>query len=360
MRRFRMPRSAQSNITRRKNAHLAIARSGKGAYQRPTLFEDVHLVHCALPELAWDEVDLTTTFLGHSLAAPLLITGMTGGTAEGRSVNRQLAQAAEALGIAMGLGSQRPMLLDKKATASFQVRDVAPSLLLIANIGVVQLAALPTKTIAELVKKVNANALAIHLNVGQELAQPGGDVDFRGCIAAIQRVVGELSCPVVVKETGCGLSPSVARVLDEIGVAAVDISGAGGTSWIAIESQRAAAAQAKRGIVFREWGIPTAAALGWIAPLGLRAEIIASGGIRTGLDVAKALVLGARVVGLAQPVLVAASLGGTKGAKQFLSEVMDGLRTACVLMGVRRVVDLAKQPRIVTGLLAEWLNQHPS
>jgi isopentenyl-diphosphate delta-isomerase len=359
MRRFLMSRASNTNIARRKNDHLAIARSGAGAYHRSTLFEDVHLVHCALPELAWEEVDLTTTFLGRSLAAPLLITGMTGGTPEGRKVNRYLAQAAESMGIAMGLGSQRPMLLNPKATATYLVRDVAPTMLLIANIGVVQLAALPIQTIKELVQKVDANALAIHLNVGQELAQPGGDVDFRGCSAAIRQAVHALSCPVIVKETGCGISPAVARVLDDSGVAAVDISGAGGTSWIAIESQRAQAAQATRGIVFREWGIPTAAALGWLAPLNLRAEIIASGGIRTGLDVAKALVLGARVVGLAQPVLVAASQGGVKGAKKFLSEVMDGLRTACLLMGVRRVADLAKQPRVMTGSLAEWLAQHP-
>jgi isopentenyl-diphosphate delta-isomerase len=354
-----MSRSANSNITRRKTQHLAIARSGAGAYQRSTLFEDVHLIHCALPELAWDDVDLSTSFLGHALSAPLLITGMTGGTPEGRKVNRDLAKAAESLGIAMGLGSQRPMLVDQKAAATYQVRDVAPTLLLVANIGVVQLAALPTKAVEAMIRKVDANALAIHLNVGQELAQPGGDVDFRGGITAIRRAVRELPCPVVVKETGCGISPAVARALDAIGVAAVDVSGAGGTSWIAIESQRARAAQATRGLAFREWGIPTAAALGWLAPLGLSADVIASGGIRTGLDVAKALVLGARVVGLAQPVLVAASQGGAEGAKHFLSEVMDGLRTACVLMGVRRVVDLAKQPRVIVGPLAEWLAQRP-
>jgi isopentenyl-diphosphate delta-isomerase len=354
-----MPAKKPTDIAQRKADHIQIARSGAGAYRRTSLLENVHLIHAALPELAFDDVDLRTSLLGRPLAAPILITGMTGGTREGRSINRILATAAQTLGIAFGLGSQRPMLQDPKLAATYEVRDVAPDVLLLANVGVVQLGAMRTAEVARAVEHVGADALAIHLNVGQELAQPGGDVDFRGGLATIARLSSELGKPVVVKETGCGISPAVATALDQAGVAAIDVSGAGGTSWIAIEALRAKGQQAARGDLFHEWGIPTAACVGWLAQARLRSEVIASGGLRSGLDVARALALGARVGGLAQPVLAAASKGGVKGAIAFLSEVIDGLRTACMLAGVARVTDLASAPKVITGELGDWLAQKP-
>jgi isopentenyl-diphosphate delta-isomerase len=354
-----MPRKKPTDIAQRKADHIQIARSGAGAYRRSSLLEHVHLIHSALPELAFDQVDLRTTLLGRELAAPILVTGMTGGTREGRDINRTLAKAAQSLGIAFGLGSQRPMLQDAKLATTYDVRDVAPDVLLLANVGVVQLGAMPTAEVARAVERVGADALAIHLNVGQELAQPGGDVDFRGGLATIERLARDLGKPVVVKETGCGISPRIARALDQAGVAAIDVSGAGGTSWIAIEALRAKDQQAARGDLFHEWGIPTAACVGWLADLHLRAEVIASGGIRTGLDVARALALGARVGGLAQPVLAAASKGGVKGAITYLASVIDGLRTACMLSGVARVSDLVRAPRVITGELGQWLGQPP-
>lgn len=357
---FRMPRKPLTDIAQRKADHIQIARSGAGAYQRSTLLEHVHLVHCALPGLAFAEVDLGTTLLGHKLEAPILITGMTGGTREGREINRALASAAQALGIAFGLGSQRPMLDRPELATTYEVRDVAPDVLLLANFGVVQLAGMKTSAVASAVERVGADALAIHLNVGQELAQPGGDVDFRQSLATIRRVAKELGKPVLVKETGCGISPAVARSLDKAGAAAMDVSGAGGTSWIAIEALRAQGQQAARGELFREWGVPTAACLGWLAQAKVRAEVIASGGIRSGLDVARAMALGARVVGLAQPVLAAASKGGAAGATRFLASVIDGLRTACMLAGVARATDLAKAPKVITGELRDWLAQCPT
>jgi isopentenyl-diphosphate delta-isomerase len=354
-----MPRKPATDIAQRKADHIQIARSGAGAYQRSTLLEHVHLVHSALPELSFTDIDLGTTLLGHKLAAPILITGMTGGTREGRTINRALAAAAQSLGIGFGLGSQRPMLNRPELAATYDVRDVAPDVLLLANFGVVQLAGMQTSAVAAAVARVGADALAIHLNAGQELAQPGGDSDFRQGLSTIRRLARELGKPVLVKETGCGISPVIAASLDEAGVAAIDVSGAGGTSWIAIEALRAQGQQAARGDLFREWGIPTAACVGWLAESKVRAEIVASGGIRTGLDVARAIALGARVVGLAQPVLAAASKGGASGATHFLTSVIDGLRAACMLAGVARAVDLARAPKVVTGELRDWLAQCP-
>jgi isopentenyl-diphosphate delta-isomerase len=355
-----MDRPTSTDIARRKADHLNIAVSGAGRFARSSLLECVHLVHAALPELALDEIDLSITLLGRKLAAPLMIAGMTGGTKEGGTINRMLAAAAEKLGLAFGLGSLRPMLDRPALAATFQVRKVAPSVFLFANLGLAQLRQMKTLQVMQAMDGVAADALCIHLNPGQELAQPGGDRDFRGGLTTIRRLCAELGRPLLVKETGCGISPSVARALEDAGVAAIDVSGAGGTSWIAIESLRARGEQATRGRELREWGIPTAASVGWLASSGLRAEIVASGGVRTGLDAARALALGARAVAVAQPALAAARKGGERSATAYLSGVIDGLRRVCLLSGQRNVADLVRVPRVITGELGQWLAQRPA
>jgi len=310
-------------------------------------------VHDALPELALDAVDTTTRLLGKTLRAPLLVTGMTGGTDEAAAINRDLARVAETQGIAFGLGSQRAMQREPALGYTFAVREHAPTTLVLANLGAVQAAASPTADVERLVRAVAADALCVHLNPAQELVQPGGDRDFRGALDAIARLVRELPMPVVVKETGCGVSRRVARRLADVGVRTLDVSGAGGTSWVKVETLRADEPQRRLGEAFANWGIPTAASLAAVRGLGL--DVIASGGVRSGLDVAKAVALGARAAGVALPVFRAYRAGGSDGAIAFVDELVAGLRTAMVLTGARDLTALAETPLVLGSRLRDWM-----
>ncbi len=348
---------APPDIAKRKADHIEVAASGRADFRdRSTLLEEVYLVHQSLPELAADEVDLATDFLGRRIAAPIVISGMTGGTDEAAGINRDLAVAAEALGIPFGVGSQRAMALHPELEASFQVKDAAPGVFLIGNLGAVQARELGAARVVELAGRIGADAMAIHLNPAQEMIQEKGDRDFRGALEAIRQVAAALPVPLLVKETGCGLSPEVARALRAAGVGAVDVSGAGGTSWVAVEAQRAAEGSTARalGEELWDWGIPTAVSVVACARQGL--SVVATGGLRSGLDVARALALGATAGGLAAPVLRAQRAGGSEGARRFLEQLMGSVRTVALLCGCRRAADLARAPRHLGAELARWLD----
>lgn len=346
-----------SDISRRKADHLDLAAHGDVAFhQTTTLFECVRLVHHALPDLAFGELDTRTTILGKTLRAPLLIAAMTGGTDRAKGINKELASVAEEQGYAFGLGSQRAMQKSRGALESYAVRDVAPTALILGNVGVVQAKQSSTAELEDLVGSVGADALCVHLNPAMELIQNDGDRDFSGGAETLARLVRDLSVPVIAKETGCGLSASVLKQLKGLGVAHVDVSGAGGTSWVGVETRRAEGARRQLGEVFWEWGVPTAASVAFAAQCGF-STIFATGGIRNGLDVAKSLALGANAAGIARHALVALESGGRAGVLEYLAGVELQLKTAMLLTAQRSSSTLRNAERLVSGELEHWLAQ---
>ena len=345
-----------ATIERRKRSHLDLCATGDVEHhEKTTLFEEVEFVHDSLSEVDLAEVDFSIEFLGRKLAAPFLITGMTGGTPDAAAVNRDLARLAEKFGIGFGLGSQRAMLRRPELAATYSVRREAPSTLVLANLGLNQAAQTATADIVRLVRTVGADALCLHLNPAQELVQKEGDRKFSGGLRALSRITAELDVPLIVKETGCGISAKVGRQLESAGVRYVDVSGAGGTSWVRVEDLRGDARSHALGELFRDWGIPTAASLVQLRETNL--VRIASGGIRNALDAAKALALGATICGFALPVFRAYRSGGLDAASAFLEQTIEGLRVAMVLTGSRTLAELRAQPVVLGPRLERWVQK---
>jgi isopentenyl-diphosphate delta-isomerase len=341
-----------SDISQRKSEHLDLCATDDVAFKdRTTLLEQVGLVHDALPELAVADIDLTTRFVGKTLRAPVLIAAMTGGTDRAEAVNKGLASVAEELGLAFGFGSMRPAL--EGIDVGYRVRAEAPTAVILANVGVVQARETPTARLVDLVGAFGCDALCVHLNPAMEVVQPGGDDDFRGGLDTIARLVDGLPVPVIVKETGCGLSRSLGERLARVGVRTVDTSGAGGTSWVGVETLRARARTRRLGELFWDWGIPTAASVAQLS--GLPLEVVATGGVKDGLDVARALALGANVAGIARRFLMALNEGGRDGARDTASEVIEELRVACLLTGSRTPDDLRRKPLVLGPELMRWV-----
>lgn len=349
----------------RKREHLDLVTARAAEAVRSAGWDDVHLVPAALPEVSLVELDLTTALAGVELAAPLVISSMTGGHGAASVVNGRLARVAQELGIALGVGSQRAALADPRLTPTYAVvRRNAPDTLVIANLGACQLVSQRDRfpfgaaEIERAVDMVGAQLLAIHVNVVEELIQPEGDRTTSGLVAAVKDVVGLSPVPVMVKETGAGLDGATARAVVEAGVAVLDVGGAGGTSFARVEGIRAGAVGdtrgARLGATFADWGIPTAAAI--LECRGLGVPVVATGGIRTGLDAAKALALGADLVGIGRPALVAARQG-IDTLRTELIGLLDELRVAMVLCGATRPGELARRPPVLTGLIRAWWEQ---
>jgi len=344
-----MPRrgakKALTKTQRRKKQHLELCLdTGLVTGPSSTGFDRYHFTHNALPELAVDEIDLGAAFLGKRLGAPLLISSMTGGFDLARKVNRNLAAAAQELGLAMGVGSQRVALEQPGAADSFQVRDVAPDILLLANLGAVQLNyGYGIEQCRRAVRMIGADALTLHLNVLQEAVQPEGNRNFKGLTDKIAAVCCDIEVPVVAKEVGSGISAEVARRLAHAGVKAIDVAGKGGTSWSAVEAARASKAGRIVGAAFADWGIPTEEALVSVRQCLPEMELVASGGIRSGLDIAKAIALGANMAALGQPLL-APALESPRKVVEFLRGILDELRVAMLCVGAPDLAALRRTP----------------
>jgi isopentenyl-diphosphate delta-isomerase len=327
-----------------------------------TLFEDVVLLHSALPELDYDKIDLTTSFLKAKFSAPIIIDSMTGGTDEATIINKRLGHIAEKYGLGMGLGSQRAGLRSEKLVESYSVaRTNAPNAFLIANIGGAQLAeGLTKEEVFRIIKMIDANALAIHLNPLQELIQPEGEPKFAGVLKKIQDLIESVDIPVIVKEVGSGISDRVAVKLEQVGTHCINVAGSGGTSWAGIEKIRADNVndyiKGELGKLFWDWGIPTALSI-IMTSQAVKIPIIASGGLRNGMEIAKSIVLGANMGAMAYPFLKKAS-ESEENLDEFTQLVIAQLKSTMFLVGSGNIESLKNTRYILKENLASMLNDY--
>lgn len=328
----------------RKLDHIRINLESDVQFPRLTTgLERYRFTHEALPELSLNDIDTSTTVFGKTLAAPMLISSMTGGTETAQNINRNLARGAQAHRIAMGLGSQRAAIEDGALSSSYAIRDVAPDILLFANVGAVQLNyGYGLEECQKAIDMVGADALILHFNVLQEAVQPEGDVDFSGLLRKVETICANISAPVIAKEVGWGFSESAARALTSAGIGAIDVAGSGGTSWSEVEYHRAPSAfHARVARSFADWGIPTADAIQHARRAAPNLPIIASGGLRDGIDIAKSLALGADLAGLAGPFLQAAS-DSFQAVDALIRELRAQLRIAMLCTASENIAALKR------------------
>jgi isopentenyl-diphosphate delta-isomerase len=350
-------------VKQRKIEHVSVALGQDVSVPQRASWPDIQLVHQALPEVDLDEIDTSVNFLGHTMRYPIFISSLTGGHPDVTSINRNLAQAAERYGLALGVGSQRAAIVNPDVMSSYAVtREQAPKAFLIANVGAPQLIpqkrhpAFTLEQVQRAIDMIGANALAVHMNSLQEAAQPEGDRRAVGEAAALKRLTQQIGVPVIAKETGAGICREQAFLLRSCGVAAIDVGGAGGSSMSAMEAARSRSRGDERtmnvGLLYRDWGIATPIAVVEAGMAGL--PLISTGGVRNGLDVARALSLGATLVGMGFPFLKAASESYEKVC-ELLETVVAEMKVAMQLSGAANVAQLRQVDVVVTGETRAWL-----
>ena len=345
---------------KRKADHIRICLDDNAqAKEVTTGFEDINLIHKALPEIDKKEISLSTSVFGHKFSAPIMVGALTGGTRQAEKINATIAEAVEELQLGMGLGSQRAAIEDKKLAKTFSIaRKKAPTAFLIANLGAVQLThGYGLNEIKKAIEMIEADAIAIHLNILQEAIQPEGQTNFKNILLKIKEITDKIDKPVIIKETGSGFAAEEAKNLESAGVQGIDIGGVGGTSFAAVEYHRTHQeeniVQRRLGETFWDWGIPTAISLAEVTT-SVKIPVIASGGIRNGMEATKALALGAKLTSIAQPALKT-SLKGAKETKNLLTLFAEEIRNAMFLVGAKKPEDLSQIPLVITGKTAEWL-----
>lgn len=323
-------------------------------------FQDVKLIHRALPELDLDEVDTSISLFGKELSAPLIISAITGGTEKAKKINEKLAKIAERKRIGIGLGSQRIAIDQPDTRDTFSiVRDIAPDALVLGNLGCPQLAeGWGADEVKQAIDMINADAVCLHMNPLQEAVQLGGDTNYKGILEKIKAITSTVNKPIVMKETGCGVSYEDAVLMERAGVKGIEVSGVGGTSWSAVEYHIAKEAGIKEqeylGKALWNWGIPTAISV--VETSGkTKLKIIASGGIRTGQEMVKAIVLGAEVAGMAKPFLEKAMESEEK-LNEYVESLVNEFKVVMFLVGAKNIQELQKKPALILGRTAEWLN----
>ncbi len=333
--------STSSPLAKRKLDHIQACLDDSVDLHKDS-FVSQKLLYNALPELALEDVSTEVEFAGKAIAAPLIISSMTGGVGRKfRDINRNLASGAERLNIPLGLGSMKVMLNHREALASYEVRDVAPSVPVIANLGLVSFNyGLSYADIERVIELTNPDVFGLHLNALQETIQPGGDTNFRGLWTHLEQILGRCPLPVLVKECGGGIAPDLVQRLSGLGVHYVDVSGSDGTSWSAVEGMLSE--DSSLGELFKDFGLPTAWILERLVKEKLgRTRIVASGGVRTGVQAVKAMALGADYVSVARPFLLAA-LVSADAVVETGRKLIQEMRTAMFLVGVRRVRELSR------------------
>lgn len=341
------------SIQNRKREHLQIVMHKNTSSCSNPGFEDIILLPKSLPELDLSDIDISTNFLGKNLSAPLIISSMTGGSIESSMINQSLAKAAQKFGLAISVGSQKAMIKHPELSRTYEIKEYAPDVLLLGNIGIDYLIS-DDFSLADLkiaLKKIKADGLFVHINTVQELVQPEGLKEYNGAFEKIKKVINNLDLPVLIKEIGAGLDLVSAEKLAKLRIKGFDVAGVGGTSWPMVESYRGS----KTGETFANWGLPTCLSLLTIKKK-IKLPLISSGGIRTGLDVAKSIAMGAELAGIAKPFAVAA-MKGEKILFEAIDQIITELRTAMLLAGTKNITELKRNKFLIKGDTRAMLKQ---